>query len=171
MINNKLILCVDHKLFFKKEDFDTIASNHFIETEGISMPVWLNAANGKTSEPAREIFSKYTIYNDSNSNPSVNLYKNYYEIFLPQIGNWKPPPEIDYKKLSEMTLQQRFVFEQNRNIWWERNPKPPCLESMLENKSIKFEVKKIEDYNDIKIIIKHTVQINSIDILNKSIVN
>lgn len=170
MINNKLILCVDHRIFFKDEDFNLIESNGIIESEGVSIAVWLNAANGKTSEPAKEIFCKYTIYNDPKTTASIDLYKNHYEIFLPQKGNWKPPPDIDFEKLSQMTPQQRFVFEQNRNVWLERNPMPPCLESMLKSKSIKFEVKKVDDYNKIKIAIRHTIQINSINLLKKSLV-
>jgi hypothetical protein len=171
MINNKLLLCVEHKIFLTKDELEFLKINDFVETTGVSIPVWLNIDNGKTSEPAREIFCAYVLYNDSKTDCFIDMSKNGYEIFLPQKKEWKPPEPVNFEKLSQFDYQKRLLFEKKRNLWWERNPMPPCLEFLLESKNLNFEIRKSEIFDKIKIIIKHTIQINMMEILKESIIN
>lgn len=171
MINNKLLLCVDHKIFLEEEEFNILKNNEFLEIQGICVPVWLNILNGKTSEPAEEVFCKYIIYNDKENESFIGLNKeNSYEIFLPQNKNWIPPKKIDFEKLVNLSYKERLIEEEKRNIWWEKNPKPPCLESLMESKFLNFEIRKVENFKNTKVIIKHDVQIKSMETLRKSMI-
>lgn len=172
MINNKLLLSVDHKIFLKEEEINFLKENNFLETQGFNIPVWLNILNGKTSEPAEEIFCNYIIYNDINNESFVGLNKkNIYEIYLPQNKTWIPPKPINFENLSNLSYEQRILDEEKRQLWWNKNPKPPCLDSFLNSKFLNFEVRKIESFKNIKIIIKHDVQISFMSVLENSIVN
>lgn len=170
MINNKLLLCVDHKIFLNDEELNYLKKNNYLETQGFNVPVWLNIVSGKTSEPGEEIFCKYIICNDSDESFIGINREKVYEIFLPQKKKWRAPDAIDFEKLKDLSYEQRLIEEEKRKIWWNKNPKPPCLELLLESNFLNFEVRKIETFKNIKMIIKHDVQIGLISNFKDSIV-
>ena len=56
-------LTISHYIYLTKEQRYALHERQPIEAIGISVPVWFN--KGNTSEPAKEIFCKYQIANES----------------------------------------------------------------------------------------------------------
>ena len=56
-------LTISHYIYLTKEQRYALHERKPIEVIGISIPVWFN--KGNTSEPAKEVFCKYQITNDS----------------------------------------------------------------------------------------------------------
>jgi len=77
-----LTLTISHNIFLTKEERYKLTSKENIETIGISTPVWFS--RGNTSEPAKEVFCKYTITNDETDAP-ISPTENGYRINLPKV--------------------------------------------------------------------------------------
>lgn len=168
---NNLAWFVTHNLFLTKEQIDELLIDHSsVEVIGCSVPVWVDAKTGKTTEPATEIFCKYAIHNSSEKDVDIELLpKIGYKIFLPQLRNWDPPDLIDFEKISHLTSEERFVFLKERDKWWFNNPKPPSVED-LKNGYLKFEIKKVKQ----KIVRKeysaqHVIELSTIKRLEESL--
>jgi len=78
---NVLTLTVSHNIFLTKEQRYLFAEpDAEIEAIGVSIPVWY--LNGKTSEPAIEVFCKYKLKIDDGKK-AVTKFDEGYNIFLP----------------------------------------------------------------------------------------
>jgi len=78
---NVLTLTVSHNIFLTKEQRYLFAEpDAEIEAMGVSVPVWY--LNGKTSEPAIEVFCKYKLKIDDGKK-AVAKFDEGYNIFLP----------------------------------------------------------------------------------------
>jgi hypothetical protein len=75
-------LTISHYIYLTREQRYALHEGNKLEVTGVSVPVWFK--KGNTSEPAQEIFCKYTISNDSSSNRSIVPTTTGYEINLPQ---------------------------------------------------------------------------------------
>src|ERR1022692_4107637 len=79
------LLTIAHNLFLTEEErFKMTVIDAEIETIGICLPVWINKF--KTSEPAEEVFCKYHLQNNADSE-SVIITENGFEINL--YDKWK----------------------------------------------------------------------------------
>ena len=74
-------LTISHYLYLTKEQRYQLHERKPIEVIGISVPVWFN--KGSTSEPAKEIFCRYQLTNDSVNRNMVTTDEGY-NINIPQ---------------------------------------------------------------------------------------
>ena len=139
---NNLALFITHNIFLTKEQVNELVLGNKIETSGVSVPVWVNAKTGKTTEPASEIFCVYVIHNSKEKNKDINiLSKKGYEIFLPQCETWTRPDDINFEEIALLSSEERQLKMAERDKWWFNNPRPPCVED-LKNGYVRFEIKK-----------------------------
>jgi hypothetical protein len=101
----------------------------------------VNAKTGETTEPANEVFCAYKLNNSGGVGKVNNLAKKGFNIFLPGVGKWKPPEELDFERMSAWSSEERMLFLKERDKWWFNNPKPPSADQ-LKNGYLRFEVKK-----------------------------
>ena len=95
-------LIISHYLYLNREQRYLLHENKEpIEVHGISVPVWFQ--KGNTSEPAKEVFCKYRITNETTTK-SITATNCGYLINLPQMIEFKPG------KVSE---QMQIIFNNN----------------------------------------------------------
>jgi hypothetical protein len=85
-------LTISHYIYLNREQRYKVHSGESIEVIGISVPVWFH--RGTTSEPAKEVFCKYKITNESTDKNILPTKEGYY-INLPQ------KTELEKNNLSE----------------------------------------------------------------------
>jgi hypothetical protein len=143
---NNLALFVTHNIFFDQKQIKSFLKKDFIKTKGVSVPVWVNAKTSKTTEPAQEVFCEYEIFRKQEKK-DILLTKKGYKILLSN-EFWTPPEDIDFEKLAKMTEDQRREFEEKRNKWWKKNPKPFDIEDLQKTKYYRLEIKKLNEKFD-----------------------
>ena len=74
-------LIISHYIYLTKEERYSLHEGKPIETIGVNVPVWFE--KGSTSEPAKEIFCKYVIENQT-KDKTIKLLKHGYYLNLPQ---------------------------------------------------------------------------------------
>jgi hypothetical protein len=157
-------LSVPHSLFLTEKQRYDLHQGKTIKVIGVSMPVWFH--KGSTSEPAEEVFCKYTLYNKKDSNAYVQKTKNNtYIINLPQIPDDHIEPE-----LSDATW--RLMTEDQRSEWYKAHPVPLSSKKLLNMsdggcQSFNFQIQ--HDTKETSII--HFVLIKRIEELNESLVS
>lgn len=78
---NLITLVISHNIYLTKEERYALQNQETeINTIGISVPVWFY--QGKTSEPATEVFCKYKL-KISNINQAITKYNEGYVIYIP----------------------------------------------------------------------------------------
>ena len=167
---SNLALFVTHHIFLEKDQIETLLNKKEISAVGHCVSVWVNAKNGKTTEPAPEIFCNYKIHNSIEKHRTIEkVPKKGFEIYLPQNINWNPPPPIDYEKISNLPSEERQLMMSERDKWWFSNPKPYCAKD-LKNGYIRFEIKNTDQkiYGK-KYSSQHMIEIADIDRLKKSL--
>lgn len=75
------ILTISHYIYLSREERYQLFDQIPVYTVGVSVPVWFK--KGDTTEPAKEIFCKYNIFND-NASSSIGYKENGYDIHLPK---------------------------------------------------------------------------------------
>jgi hypothetical protein len=76
-----LSLTINHNIHITREQRYSLYEGETIETIGVSLPVWLSEEI--TSEPAKEIFCKYTLRNIKDDEKPIQILEEGYEITLP----------------------------------------------------------------------------------------
>lgn len=77
-----LTLTVSHNIFLSKEQRYALSEpGYIVEVVGVSVPVWF--LSGRTSEPAKEVFSLYRLI-ISDDNKAISKHSNGYLINLPR---------------------------------------------------------------------------------------
>lgn len=152
-----LTLAVSHNVFLSKEQREELINGKTVECTGVSVPVWFH--KGTTSEPAVEIFSKYSLTNVKQSYP-VSTTKQGYKINLPQI------PE-DYEELEEWPE----MTENERLLWDTLNKKPESAEDLKDggNEYLKFKTFDIIKKDKWKINVIHYIEIQKEEVLENSL--
>jgi hypothetical protein len=84
-------LTISHYIYLSKEERYKLYSGESLNVIGVSVPVWFD--RGNTSEPAKELFCRYTITNDS-INKAIMPNEEGYHINLPQKVKLDAPNEI-----------------------------------------------------------------------------
>lgn len=106
-------LTVQHHIFLTKEERYALHSGEPQEVVGYSIPVWTYGEH-INSEPAREIFCRYYLYNNKADIP-IKMLDDGYEIYLPH----KIPveqPEIEneeWRKMNEDQLESYYKMREN----------------------------------------------------------
>lgn len=167
---NNLALFVTHNIFLNKNEIDLLSNGKSIKTIGHCVPVWVDAKTGKTTEPAGEIFCRYTIHNTIKKQKEIKIInKKQYEIFVPNKNEWKSPEKVDFNKLSLMSSEERQIFIKKREKWWFDHPKPPCIDN-LKNGYLRFEIKKIKrKIENVTFSAQHVVEMAEMSRLEKSL--
>jgi hypothetical protein len=142
---NNLALFVTHSIFLTEEQIESLLRTEgCLEVVGHCVPVWVNAKTGETTEPGSEVFCNYKIHNSGEKVAQIsNLRKKGFEIFLPGVGDWVPPADLDLERMSVWSSEERMSFLKERDKWWFNNPRPPSADQ-LKNGYLRFEVKKIK---------------------------
>lgn len=168
---NNLALFITHHIFLTKQQIDQLQVEKTIEVIGHSVPVWVDAKTGETTEPAKEIFCHYKIQNTKEYEKNVEIIRRKgYEIFLPQLNDWKTPSDVDFEKLSTMTTEERTEFNKKRDQWWKKNPKPPSIDDLISSNYLRFEVKVLKQSIDkYQCAVQHVIEIKNIDNLEKTL--
>lgn len=167
-MTNNTALFVTHSIFLTKDQVHSLDLGEMVEVVGHSVPVWVDAATGKTTEPGEEIFCLYRINNSKNSNRSIELLPRLgYEVFVPENSGWSLP-KFDTDKISEWSSEKRMSFLREVEEWSFMNPKPHDIAN-LKNGYMRFELRKnIGESN--KNPEHHVVEIAEISRLAKSLV-
>ena len=167
-----LALFVTHNIFFNKQQIKKFIDKDHIKITGVSVPVWVNAKNSKTTEPAQEFFCKYEIFNNQREQDIIAT-KNGYVIHLSKT-NWKMPSKIQYKNLAKMEEKERISFLEKRDKWWKKNQKPQDVLDFEKTKYFRAELKKLDQkFSKLPgtlIDCHHVIEIKTIENLISSLV-
>lgn len=170
-MNSNLGFFVTHHIHLTKEQTERLFSEGGLICEGHSVPVWIDAKNGKTTEPAKEVFCFYELFgkNEGPGKVEPNKMSGGYSIWLPNANEWSPPDALDFEALSRMEQEQRDKILKQRDVWWFNNPKPPDM-SNIKRGYLRFEC-KIKNLNIGKrnYSAQHVVEISSIERLLSSL--
>lgn len=169
---NKLALFVTHNIFLTNNQIEDLLKNNFLNAFGVSVPVWINPKNAKTTEPAMEIFCEYELENTQEEFGDVKFTSSGYKIFLPN-PKWKLPKSIGLEELSSLSEEERKVYEKKRDKWWKDNEKPMSTNNLKTSKYFRIQIKKLDQIFDkienCLVDIQHTIEIKTIESLEKSL--
>ncbi len=133
-----LVLSILHNIFLSREEIKRLHNGENIEVISASLPVWY--VKGTTSEPAEEVFCKYTITNQKEDIPII-VKKDGYVINVPQI-----PKDYIEAKISDAEWE---TWDQNqKNKWYLENPKPLSSASLLPLSEGDSEFLHFKEYNN-----------------------
>lgn len=140
-MTNNLGLFVTHHVFLTDAEIARLVSGESLSKLGHCVHVWIDAKTGRTTEPAREVFCTYDLFNEADKTRAVEFRKGRgYSVWLPRSVGWSPPDEIDFKSMADWTSERRSEFMKERDAWWFNNPRPPDAED-LSRGYLRFEVK------------------------------
>lgn len=143
-MTNNLALFITHHLFLTDEQIRDLVSRTPVSCVGHCVPVWVDAKTGTTTEPAKEVFCVYDLFNSEERSRDVEVNEGRgYSVWLPDASSWKPPEDIDFESMAEWTSEQREEFLKQRDLWWFNNPRPADADN-LSRGYLRFEVKKTE---------------------------
>lgn len=163
----KLALFVTHNIFLTNNQINKLIDEKSIKCEGISVPVWVNPKNSKTTEPACEIFCKYEIVTEQKED-DIEITKKGYKIYLGKISA-KKTKTINFL---EMTEKERIDYEKKMDNWWKKNALMMDINFLQTSKYFRTKIKKLDQsFNKINSIadVQHTIEIKTIDSLIDSL--
>lgn len=170
---NKLALFVTHNVFLTNNQIEELLKNQIIKTFGVSVPVWINPKNAKTTEPALEFFCEYEIQNTKEEFGDVIFFEKGYKILLPN-PKWKPPKKMNLEDLVSLSEKERINYEKKRDKWWKENPRPMSLENLNKSKYFRTQIKKLDqifdDLENCLVDVQHTIEIKTVESLISSLV-
>ena len=121
-----LILSILHVIHLTSDQIEKLCEGKDIEVTGASLPVWY--FRGSTSEPAEEVFCKYTLTNkkiDSMFLMSVRGLNDGYKINMPQLpSDYVPPKSLTDETWRKMTLEDQAN-------WYKKDPIPTTAKNLL----------------------------------------
>jgi hypothetical protein len=167
---NNLGLFVTHHVFLTDEQISNLVSGSPVSCLGHCVPVWIDAKTGRTTEPAREVFCSYDLFNSEEKSRMVECAANRgYSVWIPRTTGWTPPDPIDFEEMAGWSSERREEFLKERDAWWFGNPRPPDAED-LSRGYLRFEVK----VTDLKVgrrkySAQHIVEISSVRRLVESL--
>lgn len=168
MVNN-LGFFVTHHVFLTDDQIESLVSGVSVSCVGHSVPVWVDAKTGKTTEPAKEVFCSYEIHNSAERTNDVDVIEGAgYSLWLPR-AKWSPPPEMDFESMADWDEARRAEFLKDRESWWFNNPRPPDADN-LSRGYLRFEVKKKDlKMGRRKYSSQHIVEVSKVGLLLASL--
>ncbi|MEI8270267.1 MAG: hypothetical protein WCG45_02770 [bacterium] len=109
-------LTIEHSVYLAKEQRYSLNNGEKITVEGFSVPVVFS--RGNTSEPAKEVFCKYTLSNDGEEK-EIKRIEEGYEINLQQKAENLPGSEILLDE--EDGGKGKFIFSQLQKVSYKGN--------------------------------------------------
>lgn len=106
MTSPSFVLTIHHNIRLTKDERYFIYNNEKIIVVGVSVPVW--CIDGKTSEPAKEIFCKYYISNLKQETP-IQIMEDGYMINLPNRPA-KQPLVVNDEQWRKMNLAEKDIY-------------------------------------------------------------
>jgi|GEM_PF-3933210 len=101
----KLILAISHQIFLTKEERYALVGGETINTVAYNVPVWF--FQGATSEPATEVFCRYTICNKP-TGADVKFATEGYKITIPHLpSDYQPLPQISNDEWRKLSMDDR----------------------------------------------------------------
>lgn len=167
---NNLAFFVTHNLFLTEDQINQLIAGKPLRVIGHSVPVWVDAKTGKTTEPACEIFCEYVLENSKEKSNDIEIMlRKGYKIFVPNSHPWNPPPEIVFEELANLSSEERNLVMKERDKWWFSNPKPPDVAD-LKKGYLRFEIKKTKlKVNRKEYSAQHVVEIANLSRLYSSL--
>ena len=163
-----LTLSIIHHVFLTREERYKLIKGHPVETVGVNSPIW--SSNDFTTEPAEEIFCKYTLVNDGTTTiyPSgtVERCQDGYLVTVPSKAKaFRRPNNETWRKM----------LPEEREQWYESHNSPPNFKKLLDIKDggaeyLRFQFHKTMRYKEHEVNVFHYIEIKDIGILNDSIV-
>lgn len=153
------ILSVFHNIYLIPEEILQLIGGQNVHVIGASLPVWFH--KGTTSEPAEEVFCKYTLTNKID-HESIKTEKDGYVINMPQIPN-------DYKAPARLTDDEWRQLSPLQQIeWHENHPVPISVYNLNSIKDGGSEYLHFKEHSKIKrnnklVMIAHAVEIRTIE--------
>ena len=146
-----ITIAISHHIYLSREDRYSLFKGNTIEVIGVSVPVWF--LKGTTSEPAIEVFCKYTLTNSEEDYPVTAFIKGY-KINLPQVpaiissrpNNWE-----------EMTMAEQ-------DKWSKEHPYPSLPIDLLDAKDGGIGCLRFKKYSKIKENEKRLNTIHAVEI-------
>jgi hypothetical protein len=169
-MTNNLGFFVTHHVFLTDDQISDLVSGSPVSCLGHCVPVWIDAKTGRTTEPAKELFCRYRLFNSDEKSMAVERIKGEgYSVWLPRTRGWSPPDPLDFEEMSGWSSEKRAELLKKRDEWWFNNPRPPDAED-LSRGYLRFEVKE----TDLKIgrrkySSQHMVEISSVERLTGSL--
>ena len=143
------ILCVSHNIFLTRDQRYDIYKGEKVEVVGVSVPVWFYNKS-EVSEPASEIFCKYIIANDDiNQSKVIDIVEEGYEIYLSGGEGSMSKIKKFFKKRDYIPFSKLLIDIKDGGAEW-----------------INFKVYDVSD----KVTIIHSIEIQKIETLNKSLI-
>jgi hypothetical protein len=166
---NKLALFVVHNIFLTEKQIDTFFNKNSIKTIGVSVPVWVNSKNSKTTEPGFEYFCNYQIV--LGEQEDVSIQKCGYKLFLPKPRKIRKTKHhnVDFNNLSK---NEREYHERKIEKWNKEHPEYCNLDNLKKSKYFRTSIKKYDqNFSKLECLvdIQHTIEIKSMDLLMKSL--
>jgi hypothetical protein len=169
-MTNNLGLFITHHLFLTDDQISDLVSGSPVSCMGHCVPVWIDAKTGRTTEPAKEVFCGYELFNSAGKPAAVEFVKGRgYSVWLPRATGWSPPEPIDFGEIAGWTGERRAELLKERDAWWFNNPRPPDAED-LSRGYLRFEV-KVSDLKAgrRKYSAQHIVELSSVGRLKASL--
>jgi len=109
------MLTISHYIYLTKEERYKLFDQVPVKTVGVNVPVWFN--RGDTSEPAKEVFCRYNIFNNITAS-SIKPLKDGYDIYLPKdFINFKTDSSGAFRLLDvEDGGCEELVFKQQSKV-------------------------------------------------------
>ena len=160
-----LILAVSHQIFLTREERYTLASGKQVKVICPSVPVWFY--RGATSEPATEVFCRYTLTNKLGG-ADVKFASDGYKINIPQLP-------LDYEQSTRLSNEEWMrLSEEEQEKWYAQHDRPICGKNLLDLEDgggayIRFQLQKKMKKDKKLIDLIHYVTIQDIKILMDSL--
>lgn len=150
-----LILSIYHSIFLKADEIEKLVSGETIKVIGVSLPVWY--LKGSTSEPAEEVFCKYTLTNKPGKLP-IKVKPDGYVINMPQV----PEEYIAPIPISNEEWQKLSSLEQE--LWYNLHKIPHSAKNLLPLSQNGAEYLYFKEYKRTKSEAKNTTLAHMIEI-------
>jgi len=151
------ILSVFHNIYLTQEDVANLVDMQDVHVIGASLPVWFY--KGTTSEPAEEVFCKYTLTNNKEHQP-IKTEKDGYIINLPQLPeDYTPTPRLTDDEWRELSAIDQME-------WYDNHPTPMSANNLKSVRDGGGEYLHFKEYSKIKrnnkvVTIIHVVEIRT----------
>lgn len=167
MKKKSLTLAISHSLFLTEKQRYDLFSGKSLRVIGASLPVWFH--KGKTSEPAEEVFCKYTLNNKVGEASITKTKNNTYIINLPQVPENYRRPYLSDDDWRKMTNEQK-------NKWYEANPFPLSAKKLLNITDggcgeLNFKLQQEIEFRQKRVDIIHLILIKDVKELDASLID
>lgn len=103
-----MTLAVSHNIYLSRDDRYRLHLGEVVETQGVSTPIWY--FHGRSSEPGQEVFCRYTLSNNHESDYDIDQQSDGYFINLPTEEESRIRAGMTPDEWSQLTPQGKDVI-------------------------------------------------------------